>query len=88
MKILGDPIFAKNSNGSLKSRIGTIFFRTPGLVTQRGIHAMQRVAWIRALNDERAAAGVLHLADNPPHLRVRGIAEDAHLHPLLRKIAR
>ena len=44
MKILGDPIFAKNSNGSLKSRIGTIFFRTPGLVTQRGIHAMQRVA--------------------------------------------
>ena len=57
MKILGDPIFAKNPNGSLKSRIGTIFFRTPGLVTQRGIHAMQRIAWIRTLNDERAAAG-------------------------------
>ena len=32
MTILGDPIFAKNPNGSLKSRIGTIFFRTPGLV--------------------------------------------------------
>ena len=57
MKILGEPIFAKNPDGSLKSRIGTIFFRTPGLVTQRGIHAMQRMAWIRALNDERAAAG-------------------------------
>ena len=57
MTILGDPIFAKNPDGSLKSRIGTIFFRTPGLVTQRGIHAMQRLAWIRALNDERAAAG-------------------------------
>ena len=57
MKILGDPIFAKNPDGSLKSRIGTIFFRTPGLVTMRGIHAMQRIAWIRALNDERTAAG-------------------------------
>ena len=57
MKILGEPIFAKNQDGSLKSRIGTIFFRTPGLVTQRGIHAMQRMAWIRSLNDERAAAG-------------------------------
>ena len=50
MKILGEPIFAKNPDGSLKSRIGTIFFRTPGLVTQRGIHAMQRLAWVRALN--------------------------------------
>ena len=30
MTILGDPIFAKNPDGSLKSRIGTIFFRTPG----------------------------------------------------------
>ena len=43
MTILGDPIFAKNPDGSLKSRIGTIFFRTPGLVTQRGIHAMHFV---------------------------------------------
>ena len=57
MTILGEPIFAKNPDGSLKSRIGTIFFRTPGLVTQRGIHAMQRMAWIRALNDARTAAG-------------------------------
>lgn len=57
MTILGEPIFAKNPDGLLKSRIGTIFFRTPGLVTQRGIHAMQRMAWIRALNDARTAAG-------------------------------
>ena len=57
MTILGEPIFAKNPDGSLKSRIGTIFFRTPGLVTQRGIHAMQRMAWIRALNDARTVAG-------------------------------
>ena len=57
MTLLGDSLFARNPDGSLKSRIGTIFFRTPGLVTQRGIHAMQRMAWIRFLNDERAAAG-------------------------------
>ena len=44
MKILGDPIFAKNPDGTLKSRIGTLFFRTPGLVTVRGVHAMQRIA--------------------------------------------
>ena len=43
MKILGDPIFAKNADGTLKSRIGTLFFRTPGLVTQRGVHAYARV---------------------------------------------
>ena len=47
MKILGDPIFAKDENGRLKSRVGTIFLTVrPGLVTQRGIHAMQRQAWI------------------------------------------
>ena len=57
MKIIGDPIFAKDESGKLKSRIGTIFFKTPGLVTQRGIHAMQRMTWIRTLNEERAAAG-------------------------------
>ena len=45
MKILGDPLFAKNPDGTLKSRIGTLFFRTPGLVTCRGVHAMQRIAW-------------------------------------------
>ena len=25
MKILGDPLFAKDENGRLKSRVGTIF---------------------------------------------------------------
>ena len=57
MKILGDPLFAKNPDGTLKSRIGTLFFRTPGLVTCRGVHAMQRIAWTNELNRLRAEAG-------------------------------
>ncbi len=57
MKILGDPIFAKNADGTLKSRIGTLFFRTPGLVTMRGVHAMQRIAWTNELSKERLAEG-------------------------------
>ena len=58
MKILGEAIFAKDADGKLLSRIGTIFFRTPGLVTKRGVHAMQRVMWITAVNEDRAAAGL------------------------------
>ena len=44
MIILGDHPFAKNEQGRLKSRIATVFLRTPGLVTLPGIHAMQRAA--------------------------------------------
>ena len=57
MKIIGDRIFAKDAAGALLSRIGTIFFKTPGLVTKRGVHAMQRLMWIEDLNAARAAAG-------------------------------
>ena len=61
MKILGEAIFAKDAEGRLKSRIGTIFFHTPGLVTKRGMHAMQRVMWINELNRVRAENGVAAL---------------------------
>lgn len=64
MKILGEKIFAKNAEGRLVSRIGTIFLRTSGLVTQRGVHAMQRMAWIAELNRERADAGMPPLSEN------------------------
>ena len=57
MKLLGEPLFARDETGRLKSRIGTLFLRTPGLVTQTGIHATQRLAWIKQLNRERAEAG-------------------------------
>ena len=57
MKIIGERLFAKGADGKLLSRIGTIFFRTPGLVTKKGVHAMQRLMWIEDLNAGRAAAG-------------------------------
>ena len=57
MKIIGDKIFAKDAEGKLLSRIGTIFFRTPGLVTKKGVHAMQRMMWIEEINAERAKNG-------------------------------
>ena len=64
MKILGDPIFAKDENGQLKSRVGTIFLTVaPGLVTQRGIHAMQRQAWIDEVNRTRSEEGLLELTE-------------------------
>lgn len=57
MKLIGEKIFAKDADGKLLSRIGTMFFRTPGLVTQKGAHALQRLAWIDDLNAARTAAG-------------------------------
>ena len=65
MKILGEPIFAKDENGRLKSRVGTIFLTGhPGLVTQCGIHAMQRQAWIDEVNRERSEEGLLELTED------------------------
>lgn len=58
MKTIGEPIFAKDAQGKLLSRIGTIFFKTPGLVTRRGVHAMQRMMWIDEVNAGRAAQGL------------------------------
>ena len=40
MKTIGEKIFAKDADGNLLSRIGTMFLRTPGLVTAKGVHAM------------------------------------------------
>ena len=54
MKIIGEKLFARDEQGRLLSRIGTIFFKTPGLVTARGVHATQRLLWIDTLNAERA----------------------------------
>ncbi|MFO7535613.1 MAG: hypothetical protein R6X19_08030 [Kiritimatiellia bacterium] len=57
MIILGDRPFDRDAGGRLKSRIATVFLRTPGLVTLPGIHATQRAAWAHALNAGRAAEG-------------------------------
>ena len=55
--LLGPSPFAHDAKGQLITRIGTIFLRTPGLVTTRGIHAMQRMEWIDELNRRRREAG-------------------------------
>ena len=63
MKTIGDPIFTKDADGRFLSRVGTIFFRTPGLVTKRGVHAMQRAWWIEDINASRAAEGLPPLTE-------------------------
>ena len=73
---LGPEIFAKDAKGALQTRIGTIFLRTPGLVTIRGIHAMQRLAFIDALNKRRVAQGLPKLT---PREEEAEIAESVDL---------
>ncbi len=63
MEILGEKILAKDAAGNLVSRIGTMFFKTPGIVTRPGVHAMQRVMWIDKLNADRSAAGLPPLTE-------------------------
>lgn len=56
MRVIGDPIFACDETGRLKTRIGTIFLRSRVLITLPGIHATQRLAWIEHLKRERQVA--------------------------------
>ena len=58
MKTIGEKIFARAADGSLVSRIGTMFLRTPGLVTAKGVHAMQRFMWLEELSKERKLSPV------------------------------
>lgn len=58
MKIIGEEIFARDADGNLASRIGTVFLRGNTLITKKGVHALQRLMWIEHLNAERAAAGL------------------------------
>ena len=57
LKILGDPPFARDENGKLKSQIGTIFPKSQYLVTERTIHAIQRQIYVDHLNRLRQGAG-------------------------------
>ncbi len=57
MKLIGPPILACDETGNLKSRIGTVFLKTPGIVTEGPMHILQRQTWIDALNEERKAEG-------------------------------
>ncbi|MBO7181761.1 MAG: hypothetical protein J6V91_03130, partial [Kiritimatiellae bacterium] len=60
---IGPEPFARDAKGMLASRIGTIFLRTPGFVTMKGIHAMQRMAFIEELNRRREERGEPPLTD-------------------------
>ncbi len=62
-KRVGEPLLAQDPTGRLLSRVGTVFLRTPGLVTLPGIHAMQRLAWRDALSADRTACGEPPLSD-------------------------
>ncbi len=66
--ILGEPPFAKNARGKLKSRIGTIFPRARTLVTLPGIHAMQRRQYLDLLNQKRNKSGLESLDKEQEHL--------------------
>jgi hypothetical protein len=57
LRILGEHPLAKDAQGRLKSRIGTLFPYGNTLVTLPGIHATQRLAYVEALNRERTDAG-------------------------------
>ena len=57
LRIIGEHPLATNGGGALKSRIATIFPRAGVLVTVPGIHAMQRLAYVQDLNQQRQQAG-------------------------------
>jgi hypothetical protein len=57
IRILGEHPLAKDQQGRLISRIGTIFPRSRTIVTLPGIHATQRFAYVADLNAIRKLAG-------------------------------
>ena len=63
MKILGEPLFARDANGQLISRVGTILLKSGWLITLKGVHVTQRLAWVKEQNRERQQAGLEPLSD-------------------------
>ncbi len=61
--LLGEPLLSRDPTGRPRSCVATVFLRTPGLVTLPRIHALQRLAWIDALNAARAGRGEAPLGD-------------------------
>lgn len=55
LRIIGDHPLARDAQGNPRSGIGTIFPRRRTLVTLPGIHATQRLAFTRLMNEERKA---------------------------------
>lgn len=63
MKLIGEAILARDATGRLKAKIGTVFLRTPGLVTSGVTHFLQRNIWADELNRERQEAGLPKLTE-------------------------
>ena len=63
MILIGEPLLACDDTGRLKSRIGTVFLRTRGIVTEGPMHILQRNLWIERLNSEREKEGKPLLSD-------------------------
>lgn len=64
LNVLGDPLFAKDKNGKLKTRIGSLFPESRTLVTRPGIHATQRRDYIDlVVNRQRAERGLPSLSE-------------------------
>lgn len=57
-RLIGEHPLAKDANGRLKSRIGTVFPASNTIVTLPGIHATQRQAYLELLEEERKATGL------------------------------
>ena len=55
--VIGELPLDPHVPATARPRIGTVFLRSPGLVTRTPLHATQRLAWIDALNEARVARG-------------------------------
>lgn len=66
--IIGEHPLARDSQGNLVSRIGTVFPYADTIVTVPGIHATQRVAFVEILNRQRTNQGLPPLSEYEQNL--------------------
>ena len=57
-EILGPKLFERDEEGHVLSKVGTVFLKTPGLVTQKKLHIFQRDDWLEHVKRRRAQAGL------------------------------
>lgn len=61
-KVIGEDLLARDELNRPRVRIATVFPKTETIVTLPGTHATQRVAYVDALNHERAERGLAALS--------------------------
>ncbi|HEY2588661.1 MAG TPA: hypothetical protein VGI81_23165 [Tepidisphaeraceae bacterium] len=62
-KVIGEDLLARDELNRPRVRIATVFPETETIVTLPGTHATQRVAYVDALNRERAERGLTSLTN-------------------------